>query len=76
MKLLHALANIAHEALHFPKEVCITTVSNISMKKKVHHYEQKINSRVTSGETWFLRSYWSDVGTMYFLLSLPDMQLL
>ena len=27
-------------------------------------------------ETRFLRSYESDVGTMYFLLSLPDMQLL
>ena len=29
-----------------------------------------------SDESRFLRSYESDVGTMYFLLSLPDMQLL
>ena len=47
------------------------------MKKKVHHYEQKSKFKGgKSGETRFLRSYWSDVGTMYFLLSLPDMQLL
>ena len=45
--------------------------------KKVHHYEQK--NKFKGGardETRFLRSYESDVGTMYFLLSLPDMQLL
>ena len=73
MKLPHALTL---PLMHFisPKIICITTVSNISMKK-VHHYEKK--NKLKGGardETRFLRSYESDVGTMYFLLSLPDMQ--
>ena len=47
------------------------------MKKKGNHYEQK--NKFKGGacdESRFLKSYESDVGTMYFLLSLPDMQLL
>lgn len=49
----------------------------ISLWKKVHHYEQKNKFKGgASYESRLLRSYKSDVGTMYFLLSLPDMQLL
>jgi len=38
----------------------------------VHHYEQKNKFKGgASDESRLLRSYESDVGTMYFLLSLP-----
>ena len=38
----------------------------------MHHYEQKNKFKGgASDESRLLRSYESDVGTMYFLLSLP-----
>ena len=75
MKLPHALTL---PLMHFisPKKFAYLLFP-ISLLKKVHYNEQKNKFKGgASDESRFLRSYKSGVGTMYFLLPLPDLQLL